>query len=71
LSFTSAEVLASIKEDNIVGMGGTGVVYRTDMPRHHAIVAVKKLWRVAGCPRRPPPPTGERRSRPEASSRSR
>ncbi|OEL33457.1 MDIS1-interacting receptor like kinase 1 [Dichanthelium oligosanthes] len=50
LSFTSAEVLACIKEDNIVGMGGTGVVYRADMPRHHAVVAVKKLWRAAGCP---------------------
>ncbi|PWZ53341.1 MDIS1-interacting receptor like kinase 1 [Zea mays] len=49
LSFTSAEVLACIKEDNIVGMGGTGVVYRADMPRHHAVVAVKKLWRAAGC----------------------
>uniref|UniRef100_A0A0E0NPK4 Protein kinase domain-containing protein n=1 Tax=Oryza rufipogon TaxID=4529 RepID=A0A0E0NPK4_ORYRU len=50
LSFTSAEVLACIKEANIVGMGGTGVVYRADMPRHHAVVAVKKLWRAAGCP---------------------
>jgi len=50
LSFTSAEVLACIKEDNIVGMGGTGVVYRADMSRHHAVVAVKKLWRAAGCP---------------------
>uniref|UniRef100_A0ACD5TU82 Uncharacterized protein n=1 Tax=Avena sativa TaxID=4498 RepID=A0ACD5TU82_AVESA len=50
LSFTSAEVLACIKEENIVGMGGSGVVYRADMPRHHAVVAVKKLWRAAGCP---------------------
>ncbi|XP_062209102.1 MDIS1-interacting receptor like kinase 1-like [Phragmites australis] len=50
LSFTSAEVLACIKEDNIVGMGGMGVVYRADMPHHHAVVAVKKLWRAAGCP---------------------
>uniref|UniRef100_M8CDF2 LRR receptor-like serine/threonine-protein kinase RCH1 n=1 Tax=Aegilops tauschii TaxID=37682 RepID=M8CDF2_AEGTA len=50
LSFTSAEVLACIKEDNIVGMGGMGVVYRAEMPRHHAVVAVKKLWRAAGCP---------------------
>uniref|UniRef100_A0A0D9VPH0 Protein kinase domain-containing protein n=1 Tax=Leersia perrieri TaxID=77586 RepID=A0A0D9VPH0_9ORYZ len=50
LSFTSAEVLACIKEANIVGMGGMGVVYRADMPRHHAVVAVKKLWRAAGCP---------------------
>ncbi|KAK3148389.1 hypothetical protein QOZ80_3BG0294420 [Eleusine coracana subsp. coracana] len=50
LSFTSAEVLACIKEDNIVGMGGTGVVYRAEMPRHHAVVAVKKLWHAARCP---------------------
>nr|CAB3497094.1 unnamed protein product [Digitaria exilis] len=50
LSFSSAEVLACIKDDNIVGMGATGKVYRADMPRHHAVVAVKKLWRAAGCP---------------------
>ncbi|XP_073001070.1 uncharacterized protein [Typha latifolia] len=45
LSFTSADVLACVKESNVIGMGGTGVVYKAEMPRHHAVVAVKKLWR--------------------------
>ncbi|KAG0457522.1 hypothetical protein HPP92_022679 [Vanilla planifolia] len=45
LSFTSAEVLASIKESNVVGMGATGIVYKAEMPRHRTVVAVKKLWR--------------------------
>ncbi|XP_010918931.1 uncharacterized protein [Elaeis guineensis] len=45
LNFTSADVLASIKESNIIGMGGTGIVYKAEIPRHHGVVAVKKLWR--------------------------
>nr|CAD1836045.1 unnamed protein product [Ananas comosus var. bracteatus] len=48
LTFTSADVLACVKEANVVGMGGTGIVYKADMPRHHAVVAVKKLWRSRG-----------------------
>ncbi|KAJ3682446.1 hypothetical protein LUZ60_015019 [Juncus effusus] len=45
VSFTSGDVLACIKEGNVIGMGGTGVVYKAEMPKHHAVVAVKKLWR--------------------------
>ncbi|KAH7662790.1 Non-specific serine/threonine protein kinase protein [Dioscorea alata] len=45
VSFTSSDVLACIKEANVLGMGATGIVYKADMPRHHAVVAVKKLWR--------------------------
>ncbi|KAL5712060.1 hypothetical protein ACHQM5_014267 [Ranunculus cassubicifolius] len=44
LSFTSSEILASIKESNVIGMGATGIVYKAEMQRPHTIVAVKKLW---------------------------
>ncbi|KAH9305955.1 hypothetical protein KI387_010359 [Taxus chinensis] len=44
LSFTSADILACIKESNIIGVGGTGTVYKAEMPSGE-IVAVKKLWR--------------------------
>ncbi|KAJ6974820.1 Leucine-rich repeat receptor-like protein [Populus alba x Populus x berolinensis] len=46
ISFTSSDILASIKESNIIGMGGTGIVYKAEAHRPHAIVAVKKLWRT-------------------------
>ncbi|KAA3472959.1 leucine-rich repeat receptor-like protein kinase PXL1 [Gossypium australe] len=45
LSFTSSDILACIKESNIIGMGGTGVVYKAEVHRPRAVVAVKKLWR--------------------------
>lgn len=45
LSFTSTDILSCIKESNIIGMGGAGVVYKAEIYRPHAIVAVKKLWR--------------------------
>ncbi|WOL10663.1 hypothetical protein Cni_G19422 [Canna indica] len=48
LNFTSADVLACIKESNIIGMGATGVVYKAELPRHHGVMAVKKLWRPGG-----------------------
>ncbi|GLJ10350.1 hypothetical protein SUGI_0126630 [Cryptomeria japonica] len=44
LSFTSTDILACIKESNIIGIGGTGTVYKAEMPSGE-IVAVKKLWR--------------------------
>ncbi|KAF8677292.1 hypothetical protein HU200_046777 [Digitaria exilis] len=47
LAFTSADVLACVKEANVVGMGATGVVYRAELPRARAVIAVKKLWRPA------------------------
>ncbi|GAB4835467.1 hypothetical protein Ancab_000375 [Ancistrocladus abbreviatus] len=45
LNFTSADILACIKESNVIGMGGTGIVYRAEVQRPYAAVAVKKLWR--------------------------
>ncbi|KAK8557612.1 hypothetical protein V6N13_007970 [Hibiscus sabdariffa] len=45
LGFTAADILACIKESNVVGMGATGVVYKAEMPESNTVVAVKKLWR--------------------------
>ncbi|KAE8685478.1 Leucine-rich repeat receptor-like protein kinase PXL2 [Hibiscus syriacus] len=45
LGFTAADIIAYIKETNVVGMGATGVVYKAKMPQSNAVVAVKKLWR--------------------------
>ncbi|KAL3531184.1 hypothetical protein ACH5RR_010506 [Cinchona calisaya] len=46
LGFTSNDILACIKESNVIGMGATGVVYKAEMPRQNTTVAVKKLWRT-------------------------
>ncbi|KAL4190770.1 hypothetical protein AMTRI_Chr07g26390 [Amborella trichopoda] len=46
LNFTSAEILACIKESNVIGMGATGIVYRAEAQHARAVVAVKKLWRM-------------------------
>jgi len=46
ISFTSSDILACIKESNLIGMGGTGVVYKAEIHRPHAVIAVKKLWRT-------------------------
>ncbi|PNX95927.1 leucine-rich repeat receptor-like protein kinase pxl2-like protein, partial [Trifolium pratense] len=45
LGFTSSDILACIKETNVIGMGGTGVVYKAEVPHSNTVVAVKKLWR--------------------------
>ncbi|GAV83011.1 Pkinase domain-containing protein/LRR_1 domain-containing protein/LRRNT_2 domain-containing protein/LRR_4 domain-containing protein/LRR_8 domain-containing protein [Cephalotus follicularis] len=45
ISFTSSDILASVKESNVIGMGGTGIVYRAAIHPPHVVVAVKKLWR--------------------------
>ncbi|KVI04481.1 leucine-rich repeat receptor-like protein kinase PXL1 [Cynara cardunculus var. scolymus] len=47
LHFTSADIMASIKESNVIGMGGSGIVYKATIHHHpsHSAVAVKKLWR--------------------------
>ncbi|VAI41767.1 unnamed protein product [Triticum turgidum subsp. durum] len=47
LGFTCADVLACVKEANVVGMGATGVVYKAELPRARTVIAVKKLWRPA------------------------
>ncbi|XP_065854517.1 leucine-rich repeat receptor-like protein kinase PXL1 [Euphorbia lathyris] len=46
VSFTSSDILACIKESNIIGMGGTGIVYKAEVNRPHVVVAIKKLWRT-------------------------
>ncbi|KAB5512068.1 hypothetical protein DKX38_029096 [Salix brachista] len=46
ISLTSSEILACIKESNIIGMGGTGIMYKAEAYQPHATVAVKKLWRT-------------------------
>lgn len=45
LHFTSADILACIKESNVIGVGGTGIVYKAETQRPHSAIAVKKLWR--------------------------
>ncbi|XP_034925313.1 uncharacterized protein [Populus alba] len=46
ISFTSSDIIACIMESNIIGIGGTGIVYKAEAYRPHATVAVKKLWRT-------------------------
>ncbi|WCJ43748.1 Leucine-rich receptor-like protein kinase family protein [Euphorbia peplus] len=46
VGFTSSDILACIKESNIIGMGGTGIVYKAEVNRPHLVVAIKKLWRT-------------------------
>ncbi|CAL9080217.1 MDIS1-interacting receptor like kinase 1-like [Musa acuminata AAA Group] len=46
LSFTSNDILACVKEANVIGMGATGIVYKVELPRPRVVVAVKKLWRA-------------------------
>jgi serine/threonine protein kinase len=47
LGFTSADILACVKESNVIGMGATGIVYKAEISRSNTVVAVKKLWRPA------------------------
>ncbi|CAN6545246.1 unnamed protein product [Malus baccata var. baccata] len=47
LGFTSTDILACVKESNVIGMGATGVVYKAEISRSNTVVAVKKLWRPA------------------------
>ncbi|KAK9087699.1 hypothetical protein Syun_030093 [Stephania yunnanensis] len=44
LGFSSSDILACITESNVIGMGATGIVYKAEIQRPHAVVAVKKLW---------------------------
>ncbi|GAB2234471.1 hypothetical protein Drorol1_Dr00003725 [Drosera rotundifolia] len=45
IGFTGNDILACIKESNVIGMGATGIVYKAELPSSKTIVAVKKLWR--------------------------
>ncbi|KAK7267448.1 hypothetical protein RIF29_20122 [Crotalaria pallida] len=48
LDFTSSDILACINETNVIGKGGTGVVYKAEIPQSSTVVAIKKLWRSSG-----------------------
>ncbi|KAM6542233.1 hypothetical protein CsatB_006680 [Cannabis sativa] len=45
LNFTIDNILDCLKEENIIGKGCSGVVYRADMPSGE-LIAVKKLWKT-------------------------
>ncbi|CAO2824311.1 unnamed protein product [Amaranthus hypochondriacus] len=46
LGFISHDILACIKESNVIGMGATGIVYKAEITRLNMVVAVKKLWKA-------------------------
>ncbi|KAM3323091.1 leucine-rich repeat receptor-like protein kinase PXL1 [Capsicum chacoense] len=48
LNFTSSDILACLKESNVIGIGGNGIVYKAEIQRPYSVVAVKKLWRSDG-----------------------
>lgn len=43
------EIRSNLGEDNLIGYGGTGKVYRVELKRTGTVVAVKKLEKVASC----------------------
>ncbi|RAL42208.1 hypothetical protein DM860_011991 [Cuscuta australis] len=45
IGFSSNDILACIKESNVIGTGATGAVYKAEMRWLNTTVAVKKLWR--------------------------
>ncbi|CAN6919718.1 unnamed protein product [Brassica oleracea var. botrytis] len=47
LGFTASDILACVRESNMIGMGATGIVYKAEMSRSTTVLAVKKLWRSA------------------------
>ncbi|CAI9770599.1 unnamed protein product [Fraxinus pennsylvanica] len=47
LGFNIKDILACVKELNVIGMGATGTVYKAEIQRLSTTVAVKKLWRSA------------------------
>ncbi|KAJ6745648.1 RECEPTOR KINASE-LIKE PROTEIN XA21 [Salix koriyanagi] len=44
LNFTEANILASLTENNLIGSGGSGKVYRVAINRAGDYVAVKRIW---------------------------
>lgn len=44
LDFTEASILSSLTENNIVGSGGSGKVYKISTGRPNEYVAVKRIW---------------------------
>lgn len=43
-----AEEICNLEEDNLIGSGGTGKVYRLDLKKNGGTVAVKQLWKGDG-----------------------
>ncbi|KAL5982917.1 hypothetical protein ACLOJK_016996 [Asimina triloba] len=41
-----ADEILNLKEQNLIGSGGTGKVYRLDLKKSGGIVAVKQLWKA-------------------------
>nr|GMC76258.1 leucine-rich repeat receptor-like protein kinase PXL1 [Ipomoea batatas] len=48
LDFTSTDILSCLKESNVIGIGGSGIVYKAETQHPHSVVAVKKLWKSGG-----------------------
>ncbi|KAJ0026431.1 hypothetical protein Pint_07374 [Pistacia integerrima] len=43
-----ADEICNLDEDNLIGIGGTGKVYRLDLKKNGGTVAVKQLWKSDG-----------------------
>lgn len=43
-----ADEICDLEEDNLIGCGGTGKVYRLDLKKNRGAVAVKQLWKGDG-----------------------
>lgn len=44
LDFTEANILSSLTENNMIGSGGSGKVYKISVGRPNEYVAVKRIW---------------------------
>uniref|UniRef100_A0A2N9G6Y9 Protein kinase domain-containing protein n=1 Tax=Fagus sylvatica TaxID=28930 RepID=A0A2N9G6Y9_FAGSY len=44
LNFTESEILSGLTENNLIGSGGSGKVYRVVVNHSHDTVAVKRIW---------------------------
>jgi serine/threonine protein kinase len=44
LNFTESDILSGIRENNMIGSGGSGKVYRVAVNPSSDIVAVKRIW---------------------------
>lgn len=47
LNFTIDNILECLKDENVIGKGCSGVVYKAEMPNGE-LIAVKKLWKTNG-----------------------
>ncbi|XP_057478563.1 receptor-like protein kinase 5 [Actinidia eriantha] len=44
LKFTKADILPRMTENNLIGSGGSGKIYRITVPNSEEFVAVKRIW---------------------------